>query len=94
MIRITKQTDYGIVLLTHLAAHPDRQYAAPELATEARLPLPMVSKILKLLARDGLLASGRLDDALIDGFLARCADPAWWTQTIAFTAVHARSSAG
>jgi SAM-dependent methyltransferase len=44
--------------------------------------------------RDGLLASGRLDDALIDGFLARCADPAWWTQTIAFTAVHARSSAG
>ncbi len=24
--------------------------------------------------------------ALIDTFLARCADPAWWTQTIAFTA--------
>jgi FeS assembly SUF system regulator len=59
MIRITKQTDYGIVLLTHLAAHADRQYAAPELAAEARLPLPMVSKILKLLARDGLLASHR-----------------------------------
>ncbi|MFL6261352.1 MAG: SUF system Fe-S cluster assembly regulator [Thermoanaerobaculia bacterium] len=59
MIRITKQTDYGIVLLTHLAAHPERQYAAPELAAEARLPLPMVSKILKLLARDGLLASHR-----------------------------------
>lgn len=59
MIRITKQTDYGIVLLTHLAANPDRQYAAPELAGEARLPLPMASKILKLLARDGLLASHR-----------------------------------
>lgn len=59
MIRITKQTDYGIVLLTHLAVNPDRQYAAPELAAEARLPLPMVSKILKLLARDGLLASHR-----------------------------------
>jgi FeS assembly SUF system regulator len=59
MIRITKQTDYGIVLLTHLAANADRQYAAPELAAEARLPLPMVSKILKLLARDGLLASHR-----------------------------------
>src|SRR4051794_5397299 len=59
MIRITKQTDYGIVLLTHLAAHAERQYAAPELAAEARLPLPMVSKILKLLARDGLLASHR-----------------------------------
>jgi FeS assembly SUF system regulator len=59
MIRITKQTDYGIVLLTHLAAHPERQFAAPELAAEARLPLPMASKILKLLARDGLLASHR-----------------------------------
>jgi FeS assembly SUF system regulator len=59
MIRITKQTDYGIVLLTHLAANSDRQYNAPELAAEARLPLPMVSKILKLLARDGLLASHR-----------------------------------
>jgi FeS assembly SUF system regulator len=49
MIRITKQTDYGIVLLTHLAAHPDRPYNAPELSAEARLPLPMVSKILNLL---------------------------------------------
>ncbi len=59
MIRITKQTDYGIVLLTHLAVNAERQYAAPELAAEARLPLPMASKILKLLARDGLLASHR-----------------------------------
>jgi FeS assembly SUF system regulator len=59
MIRITKQTDYGIVLLTHLAANPERQYAAPELAVEAHLPLPMVSKILKVLARDGILASHR-----------------------------------
>ncbi|HEV2855539.1 MAG TPA: SUF system Fe-S cluster assembly regulator [Thermoanaerobaculia bacterium] len=59
MIRITKQTDYGIVLLTHLAAHPDRPYNAPELSAEARLPLPMVSKILKLLAKEGLLVSHR-----------------------------------
>ena len=54
MIRITKQTDYGIVLLTHLAAHPERQLNAPELAAETHLPLPMVSKILKLVAREGL----------------------------------------
>jgi FeS assembly SUF system regulator len=59
MIRITKQTDYGIVLLTHLAAHAERQFNAPDLAAEARLPLPMVSKILKLLAREGLLVSHR-----------------------------------
>jgi FeS assembly SUF system regulator len=59
MIRITKQTDYGIVLLTHLAVHPERQFNAPDLAAEAQLPLPMVSKILKLLVREGLLASHR-----------------------------------
>jgi FeS assembly SUF system regulator len=59
MIRITKQTDYGIVLLTHLAAQPDRHVNAPELAAETQLPLPMVSKILKLLVREGLLLSHR-----------------------------------
>jgi len=59
MIRITRQTDYGVVLMTHLAATPDERFNAPELAAEARLPLPMVSKILKLLARAGLLASQR-----------------------------------
>ena len=40
--------------------------------------------------RARLVASGHLDDRSIDLFLARCADPAWWTQTIAFTAVHGR----
>ncbi|HET9766512.1 MAG TPA: SUF system Fe-S cluster assembly regulator [Thermoanaerobaculia bacterium] len=59
MLRITKQTDYGIVLLSRMAAAPERQLNAPELAAEAQLPLPTVSKILKLLARDGLLVSHR-----------------------------------
>jgi FeS assembly SUF system regulator len=59
MIRITKQTDYGIVLLTHLATTPERQVNAPELAGETRLPLPMVSKILKLLVRERVLVSHR-----------------------------------
>lgn len=59
MIRITKQTDYGIVLLTHLASHPERSFNSPELAAETGLPLPMVSKTLKLLAREGLLSSHR-----------------------------------
>jgi 2-polyprenyl-3-methyl-5-hydroxy-6-metoxy-1,4-benzoquinol methylase len=44
--------------------------------------------------RDRLVESGRLDGQLIDRFLAHCADPRWWTQTIAFTAVHARASGG
>jgi hypothetical protein len=37
------------------------------------------------------VSSGKLDEAAIDAFLAHCADPAWWTQTIAFTAVAART---
>ena len=59
MFRITKQTDYGIVLVSHMAAEPERQFTAPDLAAEAQLPLPMVAKILKLLAREGVLVSHR-----------------------------------
>jgi len=44
--------------------------------------------------RGRLVASGDLDDRSIDAFLAHCADPAWWTQTIAFTAVAARAPGG
>ncbi len=40
--------------------------------------------------RPRLVASGKLDNASIDAFLDHCADPTWWTQTIAFTAVEAR----
>jgi SAM-dependent methyltransferase len=40
--------------------------------------------------REPLVGSGHLDDGLIDAFLAHCADPAWWTETISFTAVRAR----
>ncbi|HEU0194287.1 MAG TPA: methyltransferase domain-containing protein [Gaiellales bacterium] len=44
--------------------------------------------------RPGLIASGHLDDRLVDTFLAHLADPAWWTETIAFTAVAARTPTG
>jgi SAM-dependent methyltransferase len=44
--------------------------------------------------RGDLIASGKLDEALIDKFLAYCADSNWWTQTIAFTAVHGRTRGG
>src|SRR5262245_4480256 len=60
MIRITRLTDYGIVLLTHIARHPERLTRnAPELAAAAHLPAPTVSKILKILARQGLLVPHR-----------------------------------
>jgi 2-polyprenyl-3-methyl-5-hydroxy-6-metoxy-1,4-benzoquinol methylase len=38
--------------------------------------------------RADLISSRELNNALVDTFLGYCADPAWWTQTIAFTAVH------
>ena len=60
MIRITRETDYGIVLLSHLASAPAHEiHTARDLSRRAALPLPMVSKILKVLARSGLLVSHR-----------------------------------
>ncbi len=40
--------------------------------------------------RNDLIASGKVDGALVDTFLEYCADTTWWTQTIAFTAVDGR----
>ena len=59
MIRMTKQSDYGIVLMTHLANLVDEVHNAAELAADTQLPLPTVSKVLKLLARADLLESHR-----------------------------------
>ncbi|MGD9764724.1 MAG: SUF system Fe-S cluster assembly regulator [Candidatus Binatia bacterium] len=59
MVRISRLTDYGIVLLTHMASHPERMYTASEAAAEAHLPLPTVSKLLRRLAKQRLLASHR-----------------------------------
>lgn len=60
MIRLSRITDYGIVLMAHLA---ERETGSPhnarEVAAEAQLPLPVASKILKSLARQGLLVSHR-----------------------------------
>jgi hypothetical protein len=44
--------------------------------------------------RGDLISSGELDEALVEKFLTYCADSNWWTQTIAFTAVHGRTPVG
>ena len=60
MLRMSKLTDYGIVLLTHFAAHTERDgWSARELAVETNLPLPTVGKLLKTLTHEGLLSSHR-----------------------------------
>jgi FeS assembly SUF system regulator len=60
MLRISKITDYGIVLLTELARGQSGElHAARELSQSVALPLPVVSKTLKALTRHGLLVSHR-----------------------------------
>jgi len=59
MIRITREADYGILLMTALAQAKGQPCSAAALARQRRLPLPMVSKILKTLTRAGLLNSQR-----------------------------------
>ncbi len=59
MIRISRLTDYGIVLLSHMAATPGRAQSAAEIAIELQLPLPTVSKLLGTLSKAGLLDSQR-----------------------------------
>lgn len=59
MLRVTKLADYGIVMLTHIANHAGVTHNARDISKEVRLPLPVASKVLKMLARQGLLASQR-----------------------------------
>jgi len=60
MFRMTRLTDYGIVLLTHCMRHPERPiHTTRDLAAESNLPLPTVGKILRALARKGILSSRR-----------------------------------
>jgi len=60
MIRLSKLTDYGILLMTQMARHADQPvHTARDLAAQTRIPLPTVSKILKSLLSGELLVSHR-----------------------------------
>lgn len=59
MLRISKIMDYGTLVLTYMAGCPDRLCSAPELARALGLNPPTVSKVLKLLGRQGLVRSVR-----------------------------------
>lgn len=59
MLRISKLTDYGTMILVHLAVHPGRLNSASDVAAGTRLALPTVQKLLKLLARSDLVRSVR-----------------------------------
>jgi FeS assembly SUF system regulator len=59
MLRISKLTDYAIIVLGQMARDPGRTYAANELAEAAKVAMPTVSKILKALTRAEVLKSTR-----------------------------------
>ncbi|MGQ0534509.1 MAG: SUF system Fe-S cluster assembly regulator [Methanobacteriota archaeon] len=60
MLRISRLTDYGILLLTHFARGSSQGvHNARDLAAETEIPLPTVSKLLKSMTKAGLLVSHR-----------------------------------
>ncbi len=59
MLRISKLTDYGTVVLAHLAAHQSSVCSAADVAQATGIAPPTVSKLLKLLARAELVISTR-----------------------------------
>jgi len=60
MFRLNKLTDYGIVLMAHVARSTDAQpHTARSLARQTRIPLPTVGKLLRQLSESRLLSSHR-----------------------------------
>jgi FeS assembly SUF system regulator len=60
MFRLNKLTDYGIVLMAHVArSAEDTPHTARSLAQDTRLPLPTVGKLMRQLSEHGLLTSHR-----------------------------------
>jgi FeS assembly SUF system regulator len=60
MLRISKLTDYGTVILAALASQgADAKVTATDVAERTRIGLPTVSKLLKSLQRGGLVVSTR-----------------------------------
>ena len=58
MLRLSKKTDYAIILLTHLGG-AKLPVSAQEVSTVYLLPYPMVANILKMLVSSGLVLSAR-----------------------------------
>ncbi len=59
MLKLSKLTDYGALLMTALAARPLLRVTAGELAEHTHLAPPTVAKLLKRLAQSGLVESTR-----------------------------------
>lgn len=59
MMKISKITDYAVVALTAMVDGNDQPISAASLSEKTKLPEPTIAKVLKLLAKSGLINSVR-----------------------------------
>lgn len=59
MLRVSKLTDYAMVIMAHFAVAPDAIHQASELAELTGIARPTSSKLLKILTKCGFLVSHR-----------------------------------
>ena len=59
MIKLSKMTDYGVVIMSEMARMPDRTMTAPDVSLHTGLPVPTAAKILRILAKSPFLNSQR-----------------------------------
>jgi Rrf2 family protein len=59
MLKISKLTDYGLLAAVYLARHNGEVASAREIAGFYHLPVPMVTKVLKMLHQSEVIESQR-----------------------------------
>lgn len=59
MLRLSKMTDYAVVVMGRLASRPERRQSAAEIAEATGLPGATVGQVLKALGAGGLVSGAR-----------------------------------
>lgn len=59
MIKLSKLSDYAVVVLSRLAAEQGELLTTTQLALDTGVPEPTVSKVIKLLAKHNIVTSAR-----------------------------------
>ncbi len=59
MLRLTKLTDYAVVILAQMSQEPSQRYTSANVAVATAVPEPTVAKLLKELAKSDLITSAR-----------------------------------
>ena len=58
MLKLSKRADYGLIALKHLATHGRKESAsAKQIGARYGIPVPLMSKVLQTLTREGFLRS-------------------------------------